>query len=242
MSGDDTRLGRAAPSRPGTATSRGSPFAEPIPSTVRERLDVRAAFPGIAATVSVTGGASNTGKTWLCETIIRGLAGLGRAVCALKVTRTHSGDCPRGVDTCHTCDSLSGDFRVITDRASLDVPRKDTGRYYAAGAHDVIWLVVSPRALPAGLNAALRQVPPGSTLVAEGNSFRDYASADVTLMALTRGGELKTSARVILDRIDAFVAHRHGSAFTTPPEGSRSECSVIAPAEAWQFARTKLGR
>ena len=43
----------------------------------------------------------------------------------------------------------------------------------------VLWLLVKPSSIRAGVLAALAEVPAGFVLVAEGNSFRDYASADV---------------------------------------------------------------
>ena len=162
---------------------------DPVPSRVEDRIDVRAAFPGIEAVVSVCGAASNAGKTWLCETILQGLRSEGRRSCALKVTRTHLGNCPRGIETCGTCDSLAGDFELVRDRARLDVPRKDTGRYFARRRRPVLVAAREAASVRAGVLAALAEVPAGFVLVAEGNSFRDYASADVTLMALSATGD-----------------------------------------------------
>src|SRR6188474_1479706 len=87
--------------------------ADPRASTPAERIDVHAAFPGIAATVGICGAASNAGKTWLCETVLRSLRADGWPTLALKVTRTHLGDCPRGISTCGTCDSLAGDYEIV---------------------------------------------------------------------------------------------------------------------------------
>jgi molybdopterin-guanine dinucleotide biosynthesis protein len=227
-----------------TARSKSDrPGQEPRPSTPAERIDVRAAFPGIAAVVSVCGAASNAGKTWLCESVLRGLGAEGRTTLALKVTRTHLGDCPRGIDTCGTCDSLGGDFELVRDRELLDVPRKDTGRYFAAGAGGVLWLLVKPSSVRAGLLAALAEVPPGSVLVAEGNSFRDYASADVTLLALSAAGELKPSARHVLDRVDACVRDRRAPDRGRAPgsAGSVRGVPLLAPDAAWAFVRERIG-
>jgi molybdopterin-guanine dinucleotide biosynthesis protein len=228
-------------------TKGARPNQDPNPSTPAERIDVRASFAAIAATVSICGAESNAGKTWLCETVLRGLRADGRHTLALKVTRTHIGVCPRGIETCGTCDSLGGDFELVRDRERLDVAGKDTGRYFAAGADHVLWLLVRPSSIRAGLLAALAEVPPGCVLVAEGNSFRDYASADVTLMALSRSGEFKASARHVLDRVDACVLDRRlpdrggepqagsgGDAVSPPPR--------LRPAAAWEFVRNRLAR
>jgi hypothetical protein len=216
------------------------PGAEPIRSRPDERIDVRATFPGIAATVSICGAASNAGKTWLCEAILRGLRGENRPSLALKVTRTHLGDCPRGIETCGTCDSLVGDFELVTDRALLNVPRKDTGRYFEAGADRVLWLLVKPAAVRAAVLATLAEVPAGVVLVAEGNSFRDYASADVTLMALSGGGGMKASADHVIDRVDACV--RHYRAREASGNATIGAKPVLAPDAAWPFVRDRIGR
>jgi molybdopterin-guanine dinucleotide biosynthesis protein len=221
------------------ASNKSGTGAEPIRSTAADRIDVRSRFPGIALTVSVCGAASNAGKTWLCESILRGLRDEGRKTLALKVTRTHLGDCPRGIETCGTCESLAGDFEIVRERALLDVPGKDTGRYFAAGADRVLWLLVKPSAVRAGMLAALAEVPEGSVLVAEGNSFRDYASAEVTLLALSRSGELKASALHVIDRVDVCV--RHHRTATRSDERGPSGKPIVRAAEAWPFVRARLG-
>jgi molybdopterin-guanine dinucleotide biosynthesis protein len=215
------------------------PGAEPEPSKPGDRIDLRTRFPGILATVSICGAASNAGKTWLCESVLRGLRAEGRRTLALKVTRTHHGDCPRGIDTCGTCDSLKGDFEIVRDRSLLDAPRKDTGRYFGAGADRVLWLLVKPSSVQAGVLAALREVPAGFVLVAEGNSFRDYASADVALMALSEDGELKASARHVIDRIDACVRH-HRTAGRPRAGAAMGGLPLLGPEEAWPFVRDRI--
>jgi molybdopterin-guanine dinucleotide biosynthesis protein len=215
----------------------GARSAAPRPSAPGERIQVAREFPQIAAVVSVCGAASNAGKTWLCEQILRGLCADGRRTLALKVTRTHLGDCPRGVTGCGTCDSLEGAFEIVRDPARLDVRGKDTGRYCEAGADRVLWLLVHPLAVRAALLAVLAEVPGGSVLVAEGNSFRDYASADVSLLALSAGGGLKPSAEHVLDRVDACVAARSAGAPGRAPAAGRP---LIRPAEAWPFVRERL--
>jgi hypothetical protein len=220
-------------------TRDGQKGVEPVPSRPADRIDVRSAFPGIAATVAICGAASNAGKTWLCEAILRGLRAEGRRTFALKVTRTHLGECPRGIETCGTCDSLAGDFEVVREKSRLDVPRKDTGRYCRAGADEVRWLLVKPSSVVPGILAALREVPDGSVLVAEGNSFRDYASADVALMALGPRGELKPSAHHVADRIDAWVRHHAAASGSFAPEPARGG-HLLLPAAAWPFVRERL--
>jgi hypothetical protein len=137
--------------------------------------------------------------------VIEALARTGRPPLALKVTRAHESACPRQNDSCSVCDSLKAPYTIVRDRIMLDVPRKDTGRYFAAGARSVLWLLVRPRAVHDGVLAALAEVPAGSILVAEGNSFRDFVEPDLSLMMLSDRFAVKPSARTILNRVDAFV-------------------------------------
>jgi hypothetical protein len=214
---------------------------DPIPAAPGDRIDVRRRFPAVAATVAVCGAASNAGKTWLCEHLIRGFRSEARPVLALKVTRTHLGDCPRGITTCGTCDSLTGDFRIVRERDDLVVPGKDTARYVEAGADRVLWLLVKPAAVRAGILAALSEVPPGFTLVAEGNSFLDSASADAAIMALSSRGVRRESARNDNDRVDAFVRpyRAPGARSLGGAVGGRP---LIAASDCWRFVRERIER
>lgn len=170
-----------------------------------ERFDVKDAAPGIAGVVSITGASSNSGKTGAAVRSIRALKELGHQVTALKITRTHTTRCPRENDDCGVCESLEDDYEIVTAIDRLDVRGKDTGRYVEAGADQVLWLLVRPAATATGVRAVLKMVTPGHVLVAEGNSFRDVASADLTLMAVSERERTKPSAYAILERIDAVV-------------------------------------
>jgi len=171
-----------------------------------ERFRWRDAAPALAAVVSVTGSSSNAGKTWVAERTIAWLRGRGRRVTALKVTRTHEGTCPRANDACGTCDSLGGAFEIVDDPRRLAEPRKDTARYVDAGATQVLWLLVRPDAVRRGLLAALARVEPGAVLVVEGNSYRAFGDADLTLMAATDAHEIKPSALGIAGAVDVVLA------------------------------------
>jgi len=173
-----------------------------------ERLDIRTARPDLLATICVTGSSSNAGKTTLCEELLEALDLRGRACVALKITRTHLDTCPRQNDGCGVCDDLDQPFRLIRDLPTLDVSGKDTGRYLAAGAAEVLWLIVDPAHMGAGVRAALDAVPRDAILVAEGNSFKDHVTGDtLTAMAMTDGLEMKDSARHVIDRVDVFVGN-----------------------------------
>ena len=109
--------------------------------------------------------------------------------------------CPRLEDSCGVCDSLGVPWRLVSSREELDVPRKDTGRYLAAGATSVLWLLVQPAHLRDGILAALDRVPDGVVLVAEGNSFHDATIPDLGVMAVTEDGPWKPSAAPLVDRV-----------------------------------------
>lgn len=192
------------PRKSGEAALDAAPHRPALPG---ERILWRDVRPDLRAVISVTGSSSNAGKTWIVEKVISRLKAAGVSAAALKVTRTHVGAaCPRANDSCGTCDSLDRPFELITDRARLDVRGKDTGRYYAAGADQVVWLLVRPDAVADGARAALSAIRPGFVLVAEGNSFRDYVDADLTWLAVTDAFEIKKSARAIFEHVDIGVA------------------------------------
>lgn len=192
------------PRKSGEAALDAAPHRPALPG---ERILWRDVRPDLRAVISVTGSSSNAGKTWIVERIISRLKAAGLMAAALKVTRTHIGAaCPRANDSCGTCDSLDRPFELITDRARLDVRGKDTGRYYAAGADQVVWLLVRPDAVADGARAALSVIRPGFVLVAEGNSFRDYVDADLTWLAVTDAFEIKKSAQAIFEYVDIGVA------------------------------------
>jgi len=118
--------------------------------------------PGARPLVTVSGSCSGVGKTTLVELIIRRFA----PIAALKVTVVDSGvhGCPIDRE-CGVCAALTVPFRILEERPRRGgaVPRKDTGRYAAAGAAPVVWVQTRgtdlDQALGAGLTAASR---PGS--------------------------------------------------------------------------------
>ncbi len=233
-------LGHKRPSREATP-ERGAATAPPLASRPEDRLVARAVNPGLRATIAVTGSASNAGKTWLGERMIEALLQEGLPTGALKVTRTHVARCPRENDACGVCDGLEKPFDLVRDGAVLAMPKKDTGRYVRAGASPVRWLIVQPASVRDGVLAALAEFGPGTVLVAEGNSFRDFVDPDLTLMMLSDRAALKESARYLLDRVDAFVcregAQAHFREFLGDLLGGRP---LLAPDDAAPFVVARL--
>ena len=178
----------------------------PDPCPREQRVDWKTRRPDLAGVLCVTGSCSNAGKTTVCEDVLAALAEAGRPAVALKVTRTHLETCPRENDDCGVCDDLDVPYRIVRARSELDVRGKDTARYLAAGAAEVLWLIVDPAHMGAGVEGALRFVPDGALLLAEGNSFRDHLDGEVlTIMAMTDEGKIKPSALHVIDRASAFV-------------------------------------
>jgi len=181
----------------------------PDPCAIDQRVPWRTVRPDLAGVICVTGSCSNAGKTTVCEDGLAALAAAGRPAVALKVTRTHLDTCPRENDGCGVCDDLDRPWRLIRDPAALDVSGKDTGRYLAAGASSVLWLIVDPAHMPEAVRAALAALPVGALLMAEGNSFRDHLTSDdvLTVMAMTDGDQIKPTALHVIDRATVFVGN-----------------------------------
>jgi hypothetical protein len=231
------------------ASERKNPARQPAglssapprcPTEDRISLTLR---PDLRAVVCVAGSSSNAGKTTMCEHILRSLAAAGHPGFALKVTRTHIDACPRQNDGCGVCDDLKSPYRVVTQREELDVRRKDTGRYFAAGAAGVLWLIVDPFRMRDGVLGVLPHIPHGVLLVAEGNSFHDHTQgADLSLMAASDRLDIKPSAQHVLTRIDAFVGSLDACAAIQATLGSRSRPRPwIAPGDAGAFVVSELG-
>ncbi|MAG56607.1 MAG: hypothetical protein CMJ83_09985, partial [Planctomycetes bacterium] len=73
------------------------------------------------------------------------------------------------------CEDLSTPWRIVQDFESLNQPTKDTGRYLAAGAREVRWLIVNPDHVDAGVRSVLAGIE-GGPIIVEGNSFLDHVS------------------------------------------------------------------
>lgn len=151
--------------------------------------------------VTVSGTCSEVGKTGLvCELLAR-LPGWA----AIKVTRGHYRSCGRDPDTCCVSPLLGDEPRVFGERADTAVEGKDTGRYWAAGAADVRWVVVSRGQEDEGVSRALAELRGHPGVVIEGNRVVEGLEPDLALMVARQGQrEVKSSARRIVDRVDAL--------------------------------------
>ena len=161
--------------------------------------------------VTISGTASEVGKTTLLCALLQRLPGWA----AVKVTRGHYRSCGRDPETCCVSHLLGDEPRVFGDRATTDVPGKDTGRYWAAGAADVRWVVAASGQEVDGLRRALAELEGRPGVLVEGNRVLKRVEPELAiLVASPEQREVKASARRILDRIDALYVP--GDAATDP--------------------------
>ncbi|HET9581815.1 MAG TPA: hypothetical protein VFP76_03280 [Gemmatimonadota bacterium] len=152
--------------------------------------------------VTVSGTSSEVGKTGLMCALLGRLPGWA----AVKVTRGHYRSCGRDPETCCVSHLLGDRPRVFADRAVTDVAGKDTGRYWEAGAADVRWVVAARGQEHEGLSRALADLAGSDGVLVEGNRILERMPRPrlALLVAHPAAREVKSSARRILDRIDAI--------------------------------------
>lgn len=148
--------------------------------------------------VTISGTSSEVGKTTVvCELLAR-LPGWA----AIKVTRGHYRSCGRDPETCCVSHLLGEEPRVFSDRGETDVEGKDTGRYWAAGAADVRWVVCKRGQEGEGLARAMESVAGAPGVLVEGNRVIESCEPGLSiLVASPDQEEVKPSARRIVDRV-----------------------------------------
>ncbi|CAN5252950.1 hypothetical protein BH18GEM1_BH18GEM1_23160 [soil metagenome] len=151
--------------------------------------------------VTISGTCSEVGKTSLvCELLSR-LPGWA----AVKVTRGHYRSCGRDPDTCCVSHLLGDEPRVFAAREETDRDGKDTGRYWAAGAAAVRWVVGAHGQEAEGLRRALADLTGFPGVLVEGNRVVGAIEPELAILVAHPGQrEVKATARRILDRVDAL--------------------------------------
>ncbi|MDX1661886.1 MAG: hypothetical protein R3326_08855 [Gemmatimonadota bacterium] len=151
--------------------------------------------------VTVSGTASEVGKTTLVCQLLERLPGWG----AVKVTRGHYRSCGRDPETCCVSHLLADEPRVFSEAADVDVEGKDTGRYVAAGAAAVRWVVCRRGQEREGIARALADLDGLPGVIVEGNAVVAACDPALSIMvAPPDAPEVKSSAVRILDRVDAI--------------------------------------
>ena len=150
--------------------------------------------------VAVSGLSSNTGKTTLMCELLKHLPGWE----AIKLTRGHYRSCGKDPQGCCVSDLIRDEPLIRSTREENYEARKDTGRFWDAGASNVHWVIAGEEQVEDGVKCALSRVK-AKGVVVEGNSFLDYVTADFAIMCARAGeNKMKTSARRTLERADAL--------------------------------------
>ena len=141
---------------------------------------------------------------------------------AIKLSRGHYRSCGKDPIACCVSDLIGEEPVVRSGREANYETRKDTGRFWDAGATNVHWVIVNNEQVEQGIQEAIARVrAPG--VVIEGNSFLEYVDADLAIMcARSEGGKVKPSARDALQKSDVlYVSSLNGSAAEAREEFAR---------------------
>jgi hypothetical protein len=153
-----------------------------------------------ATRIAISGFSSGVGKTTLiCDLLSRFLGWE-----AIKVSRGHYRSCGKNPEACCISPLLGEEPRVLSGRFSTFSAEKDTGRYWAAGAGNVHWVICTNDQVERGVKLALEQVKTDGVFI-EGTSFLKYFPVDYSLMVISPStGEIKSSAVRVIEKVDAF--------------------------------------
>jgi molybdopterin-guanine dinucleotide biosynthesis protein len=144
--------------------------------------------------IGVGGFASEVGKTTLVCELLRAFPGWE----AIKTTRGHYRSCGKDPHACCVSHLLGEEPLVRSGREETYEQRKDTGRYWDAGAANVHWVIATDSQLGKGFQQALERVKAAGVFV-EGNSFAEFVQPDCMLMVRRAGDDrIKKSAKKIL--------------------------------------------
>lgn len=158
------------------------------------------------AVIGVGGFTSNIGKTTLVCELLHHFSGWE----AIKTTRGHYRSCGKDPHTCCVSDLLDTEPVIRSGRELTDTAGKDTGRYWAAGAANVHWVIATDEQVAAGIQNAIARVEARGVIV-EGNSFAEYVCPDFFIM-VARPDDLriKPTARRALGCVSAFYFSEEG--------------------------------
>lgn len=150
--------------------------------------------------ITVSGAHSNVGKTSFIEGLLKKLKGWS----CLKVTVFHKGNCPIG-KVCSGCEELSSRFFVVHDKRILQQKGKDTQRFKAAGAKEVLWLRAKPQDLRHGLIKAISRFKNSKGLIIESTSALKHLDPDLSILIKNRDFLFKFSARKNIKKVDLIL-------------------------------------
>jgi hypothetical protein len=142
----------------------------------------------------IAGTASNVGKTSLVCDLLRAFPEYE----AIKLTRGHSRSCGRAPAACCVSPLLQDQPLILSDSEQTKVPGKDTGKYWAAGAANVHWVIAKEDQVEPGIELALARVTSPGVII-EGTSVLKYLQPSKSVL-VTRSPliEIKSTARLAL--------------------------------------------
>lgn len=157
-----------------------------------------------ATMVSISGFSSEVGKTHILCQLLR----LNPGWEAIKITRGHYRSCGKNPAACCVSPMLGEKPLVLSDPEQTCVPGKDTGRYWAAGASLVHWVIGVDDQIEEGIKNALEKVE-GEGVFIEGGSFLKYVGMDYSIMVATPEiKDIKSSAVSMITKMNALVVNR----------------------------------
>jgi hypothetical protein len=150
--------------------------------------------------VSISGFSSNVGKTTLMCEMLKRFNGWE----AIKISRGHYRSCGKDPQACCISPLLGERPQIFSGAKDTCIPRKDTGRYWEAGASNVHWLICTNEQLEEGARLALSKVQTAGVFI-EGTSFLKFFPADYSIMVVNPSrDEIKSSALRFADRMNAY--------------------------------------
>lgn len=151
--------------------------------------------------IVVAGTASDVGKTTLVCEFLQVLPGFE----AIKLTRGHYRSCGKHPTECCVSLLLGHEPIVHSHPAMTRVARKDTGRYWAAGATAVHWVIATTDQVEAGIEGALGRVLAPGVIIEATSALRFLHPRFSVLVARDTEDKIKPSARRALNerRVDA---------------------------------------
>ncbi|MGA9770058.1 MAG: hypothetical protein WBV94_13530 [Blastocatellia bacterium] len=157
-----------------------------------------------ATRVSISGFSSEVGKTHILCELLRRNPGWE----AIKITRGHYRSCGKNSDACCVSPMLGERPLVLSDPKQTRVPGKDTGRYWAAGAGNVHWVIGVAEQIEEGIKNAIERVE-GEGVFIEGSSFLKHVDADYSIMVASPDiKDIKSSAVRVMPRMNAIIVNR----------------------------------
>jgi hypothetical protein len=152
--------------------------------------------------ISISGFSSNVGKTTLMCEMLKRFNGWE----AIKISRGHYRSCGKDPQACCISPLLGEHPQIFSGAKETCIPRKDTGRYWEAGASNVHWLICTNEQLEEGARVALSKVQTAGVFI-EGTSFLKFIPADYSIMVVNPSrDEIKSSALRFADRMNAYFA------------------------------------